>query len=320
VASGRRRAPEEARERARAGVTGDAGSTGVSVAMIATDEEDRIGRALASVAWADQVVLVDGGSSDRTPQIARSAGARVLDTEPPWPGYAAQRRRAIEAAAGPWILVLDADEEVTPRLAREIRDTLGRLAGGGDAADGDAADGGAATGGGAGGGGPRAGPAGYEILFHTRYLDHWFGRRGWYRERHVRLARKDALRVTGRRVHEGLEVEGRVGRLRAPIRHYSYRSVAHHQAKMAAYARLKARDLRELGRRATPASACAHALGRLFGGYLLQGRFLDGWAGLAHELLAAEASLLAYLELWELERGGGGAGNAGGADGRGSGA
>jgi len=257
-------------------VSGRAGSTGVSVAMIATDEEDRIDRALASVAWADQVVLVDGGSSDRTPEIAREAGARVLGTDPPWPGYAAQRRRAIEAAAGPWILVLDADEEVTPELAREIRDVVGT---------------------------PAGGPAGYEITFHTRYLDHWFGRRGWYRERHLRLARKDALRVTERRVHEGLEVAGPVGRLRGPIRHYSYRSVAHHQAKMAEYARLKARDLRERGRRGTPASACAHALGRLFGGYLLQGRFLDGWAGLAHELLAAEASLLAYLELWELGRG-----------------
>lgn len=262
------------------------GATAVSVAMIATDEADRIGRALASVGWADEIVLVDGGSSDRTPDIAREAGARVLGTEPPWPGYAAQRRRAIEAAAGPWILVLDADEEVTPELAREIRETVGRRAGSGDA-----------TGSGASGA-----PAGYEILFHTRYLDHWFGRRGWYRERHLRLARKDALRVTDRRVHEGLRVDGPVGRLRAPIRHYSYRSVAHHQAKMAEYARLKARDLHERGHGASPASACGHALGRLFGGYLLQGRFLDGWAGLAHELLAAEASLLAYLELWELGR------------------
>jgi glycosyltransferase involved in cell wall biosynthesis len=258
--------------------------------MIATDEADRVGRALASVAWADEIVLVDGGSSDRTPEIAREAGARVLATDPPWPGYAAQRRRAIEAASGPWILALDADEEVTPELAREIREALGAGSDGG-------ADG---------------GPAAYEILFHTRYLDHWFGRRGWYRERHLRLARKQALRVTDRRVHEGLEVDGPVGRLRAPIRHYSYRSVAHHQAKLAEYARLKAEDLRERGRRATPASACAHALGRLFGGYLLQGRFLDGWAGLAHELLGAEASLLAYLELWELGRGRGGGPGAGG--------
>jgi len=278
------------------GAAGAGGRTGLSVAMIATDEEDRIGRALRSVAWADEVVVVDGGSRDRTPELARAAGARVLPTPGPWPGFAAQRRRAIEAAAGPWILALDADEEVTPELAEEIR----RVVGGSDGGHG---AGGRSTRGVRDPSAGAAGPAGYEILFHTRYLGHWFGRRGWLRERHLRLARKDAVRVTGRRVHEGLEVEGAVGRLRAPIRHYSYRSVAHHQAKMAEYARLKAMDLHTRGVRASPASACGHALGRLLGGYLFQGRFLDGWAGLAHELLAAEASLLAYLELWELGRG-----------------
>jgi glycosyltransferase involved in cell wall biosynthesis len=257
---------------------------GVSVAMIATDEVDRLPRALRSVAWADEVVLVDGGSRDRTAAVAREMGARVLETESPWPGYAAQRRRAIEAAGGPWILVLDADEEVTPELAEEIRKVASRPEGSGPP------------------GASAGGPAGYEILFHTRYLGHWFGRRGWYRERHLRLARKESLRVTERRVHEGLEVTGPVGRLHHPIRHYSYRSVEHHQAKMAEYARLKARDLRERGRRAGLASACGHALGRLLGGYLLQGRFLDGWPGLVHEMLAAQASLLAYLELWELGR------------------
>lgn len=264
-------------------MSGREAGPGVSVAMIVRDEEDRIERALRSVAWADEVVVVDGGSRDATAAVAADLGARVLETGE-WPGFPEQRRRSVEACAGPWILVLDADEEVPPALAREIQETLSAAAG------------------------PSAG---YEILRHTQYLGHWFGRRGWFRERHLRLARKEALRVTERRVHEGLEVDGPVARLRNPILHYSYRSVSHHQRKMAEYARLKARDLYDRGQRATLATAAAHSLGRLFTGYLLQGRFLDGWAGLVHELLASEASLLAYLELWELGRGGGAGPDAG---------
>jgi len=259
----------------------------VSVAMIARDEEEVIGRALRSVAWADEVVVVDGGSRDGTAATAEELGARVVRTGE-WPGFPEQRRRALEACAGPWILVLDADEEVSPELAEEIRRAL------------------AGERGSAGGRSPAdaAGlPAGYEILFHTRYLGHWFGKRGWHRERHLRLARKDALRVTGGRVHEGLAVDGPVGRLRHPIRHYTYRSLERHHRKMGEYARLKARELHERGRSATPASAAGHAAAALFTGYVLRGRFLDGWAGLLRELLSAQAALLAYLELWELGRG-----------------
>jgi len=261
--------------------------------MIARDEEEVVGRALRSVAWADEVVVVDGGSRDGTAAAAEELGARVVRAGE-WPGFPEQRRRALEACAGPWILVLDADEEVSPELAAEIRETL---AGEGGSAGGRTP---------AGAAGAPSGPAGlfagYEIPFHTRYLGHWFGRRGWHRERHLRLARKDALRVTGGRVHEGLAVDGPAGRLRHPIRHYTYRSLEQHHRKMGEYARLKARELHERGRSATLASAVGHAAAALFTGYVLRGRFLDGWAGLVRELLSAQAALLAYLELRELDR------------------
>lgn len=246
----------------------------LSVAMIARDEADRIGPTLDSVAWADEVVVLDSGSSDRTPAVARERGGRVVRTDG-FPGYGAQKQRALEEARGPWVLALDADERVSPELAREIRELLA--------------------------GEPRA--TGYELVFHTRYLGGWLGRRGWYRERNLRLVRKDAARYTGRRVHEGLRVEGPVGRLEGPVLHHSYRHVVHHLEKTREYARLKGEEMYRNGRSTSLAGAVAHGATSFLARYLLRGRFLDGWRGLVHELVQAGGTLGAYVRLWELQRG-----------------
>jgi len=279
----------------------------LSVATIATDEADRLPRTLASVSWADEVVVVDGGSTDGTREVAREHGARVVES--PWPGYARQKRRALEEAAGPWVLLLDADEEVTPALGEEIRGLLERAgrrerdpsADRPASAAGVADSGPAATGsGGAVAGGGLA--DGYEIRFLTRYLGHWFGRRGWDREWHLRLVRKDKARILERAVHEGPVVEGRVERLGAPIRHYTYRDVSDHLRKMQEFSRLKAEELHARGRRGSLPGAVGHAAARFLAGYVVKGRFLDGWPGLVHELLGAFSTLLAYVKLWERRR------------------
>lgn len=242
----------------------------LSVAMIARDEEGSIGRSLDSVAWADEVVVLDSGSRDRTPGIARGRGARVVETGD-WPGYGAQKQRALERVEGPWVLFLDADEVVSPELADEIRELLRE--------------------------GPRA--AGYELEFHTCYLGHWFGRRGWYRERHLRLARKDAVEVSGDPVHEGMRVEGEVGRLEGPVLHYTYRDAAHHLEKLQRYSGVKAREMAEAGRETGLAGAVGHAAGHFLSDYLMRGRFLEGWPGLVHAALGAYSKLMTYLKLWE---------------------
>lgn len=263
----------------------------VSVAVVARDEEDRLPRALRSVGWAaETVVVVDRRTRDRTAEVAREHGARVVVRD--WPGYADQKRRALELCRRPWALLLDADEVVSPALAREI---VGRLAG----------EGAADT------------PAGWEIPFHTRYLGRWLGRRGWYRERHLRLVRRERASVTGGPVHEGLEVDGPVGRLSAPILHRSYRDMAHHAEKIALYARLKARGLREEGRRATLFGAVARAAGGFLKGYVGKGRVLDGLPGLVWELMGAYYDLLTYAHLRELGADRGGEGRVGDDGGRG---
>lgn len=245
----------------------------LSVAMIARNEADRLPRTLEAVSWADEVVVVDSGSSDGTPELAREAGARVLETDG-FPGYGPQKQRALEAAAGPWVLLLDADEVVSPGLADEIRGLLER--------------------------GPEA--EGYALEFHTEYLGAWIGRRGWWRDRHVRLVRKAAARITDDAVHEGIRVEGVVGRLRGPVLHRSYRDAGHHARKVFEYAELKARQKHDRGEETTLPGAVAHAAARFLAGYVVKGRFLYGWRGLVYELVESAGTLGAYVRLWELGR------------------
>lgn len=245
----------------------------LSVAMIVRNEADRLPPTLEAVAWADEIVVVDSGSTDGTPGLAREAGARVIRTDD-WPGYGPQKQRALEAAEGPWVLLLDADEVVSPALADEMRALLER--------------------------GPEA--EGYELELHTRYLGCWLGRRGWWRDRHLRLVRKASARVTGDAVHEGVRVEGPVGRLRAPVLHHSYRDAGHHARKVFDYAELKARQKRDRGERTTLPGALGHAVARFLSGYVVRGRFLYGWRGLVYDLVEAAGTLQAYVRLWELDR------------------
>lgn len=289
------------------------GDVPVSVAVVARDEEDRLPRTLDSVRWAaETVVVVDARTGDRTARVARDRGARVRVRE--WEGYARQKARALEACRCPWVLLLDADEVVSSGLAREIADLLPR--GGEGATEG----GGGPAGGPSGRGAPSPAEAGWEIPFHTRYLGRWLGRRGWHRERHLRLVRRGRASVTGGRVHEGLEVEGPVGRLSSPILHYSYRDPGHHAEKIAAYARLKAESLHERGRTATLGEAVLRAWAGVVQGCLLKGRFLDGLPGLVWELMGGYYDLLTYVHLRELartEEPAETAGRPGGADGAG---
>lgn len=249
------------------------GRPALSVAMIARNEADRLPRTLEAVAWADEIVVVDSGSTDGTPALAREAGARVVETDA-FPGYGPQKQRALEAAAGPWVLLLDADEVVSPELAGEIRRLLER--------------------------GPEA--DGYELDFHTEYLGVRIGRRGWWRDRHLRLVRKGSARITDDVVHEGVRVEGPVGSLRAPVLHRSYRDAGHHARKVFRYAELKARQKHERGKRATLPGAVAHAAARFLSGYVVRGRFLYGWRGLVYDLVEATGTLQAYVRLWEMGR------------------
>ena len=171
----------------------------LSVTIITLNEERNLRRALASVEWADEVIVVDSGSTDRTLEIARELGARVFTQ--PWPGYGRQKNFAQAQATHDWVLNIDADEAVTPALRAEIQSALA------DEAD--------AT----------ARYQGFRIPRLTWFLGRWIWHGGWYPNHLVRLARRSCAQWTEPHLHEELKVAGPVGKLREPFHHYSFASI-----------------------------------------------------------------------------------------------
>jgi hypothetical protein len=174
-------------------------ATTVSCTVVCQNEEVSLARCLETVTWCDEIVVVDGGSRDRTTAIARRFTDRVLTN--PWPGYTAQKQFALDAARGEWVLNVDADERVTPELATEIGRALA---------------------------GVPDDVAGFAIPRLVSYLGRWWYRGGWYPRRVVRLVRRSATRWGGTDPHERAVVRGRVLRLRWPLVHYTYADVADH--------------------------------------------------------------------------------------------
>lgn len=247
----------------------------LSATLITLDAERTLDRALAALAWVDEIVVVDAGSTDATLEIAGSHGARCLVRE--WPGYGIQKARAAREARGEWVLSVDADEVVSDELARSIRSAV--------------ADPG--------------GRVGFEMACHTRFMGAWLGGRGWWTDWKLRLFRRDRGRFTRDPIHEGVRVEGPVGRLAGPLRHYPWASVAHRLEKDNRYGTLAAlRDYRN-GRRARALGPVARGVGWALKEYLLRGGFLHGRAGAIHAALSGAYAFQRASKLWELRRRGG---------------
>lgn len=242
----------------------------ISAVIITKNEEKNIGRALASVAWTDEVLVLDCGSSDRTVELALKSGA-IVETDD-WKGYVANKNAAAEPASGDWILSIDADEEITPELRTEIEIILE----------------------------DPGGAAGYRIPRKNHYLGHWIRRCGWYPDYQLRLWRRGAGRWVGGRVHERVEVNGPVGRTRAPINHYSYSSIAEHIDRMNTYAGLAARDKFEAGKKAGVFRLLLAAPAQFIRLYFLRGGILDGIPGLLVSALGGYYAFLKQARLWEL--------------------
>ena len=228
----------------------------ISGAVITLDEERNLRRAIASMACCDEIVVVDSGSCDRTVEIAREMGARVVTRA--WTGYADQKNFAAEQASHDWILSLDADEEVSPKLADSIREIRG--------------------------GEPEV--AGYAFPRRARYLGKWIQRSGWYPDRKVRLYDRRRARWKGDYVHESVAVDGPVGRLDGDLLHYTCDSFAQHVATVNRYTTLAAREMRARGRRPGLVRLLAAPPWTTFRTYVLRLGFLDGFAGLLIAVMA----------------------------------
>ena len=242
----------------------------LTVAVIAKNEADRIGRLLETVHFADEVLVVDSGSSDRTPEICRNAGAEVVVHE--WEGYARQKQFALEQARGEWILNLDADEALSEDSQAEILAAL-------ESASSEV--------------------AGFSMPRLSRYLGRWIRHGGWYPDRKVRLVRRGCGLWLGEGIHEKLEVSGRVQQLEKPILHYVYRDIADQVETINRFSAVAANHSGKLGSRLDLLWGVVHALGKFLECAIWKLGLLDGMPGLVIAVNSSFYVFLRHAKSWE---------------------
>ena len=242
----------------------------LSVVIVTRDEEERIRTCLESIAWADELIVIDAESADKTASIARELTDHVVVR--PWPGYAAQKNFGLDLARGAWILSLDADETVSPALRQEIEAIV-----------------------------ERDGPHdGYEMPRRNIFWGRWVRHGGLYPDWQVRLFRRGRGRFGQRAVHESVRVEsGDVGRLTGHLEHRSYRDVADFLARADRYSTLAAEDWIAQGRHVHAWDFVGRPLGRFLGMYVVGRGFLDGWRGFLLASLYAYYVLIRTAKIWE---------------------
>ena len=249
----------------------------ITATIITLNEADNIRAACESVAWADEVLIVDAESSDSTVAIARECGARVIVRA--WPGFAAQKQFAADAASHDWVLSLDADERVSP----ELRAGIDQLRHGDEAKLAD----------------------GYRIARRSFYMGRWIKGGGWYPDYQLRLYRRSRGGWAGAHVHESVRMDGdaRIETLAGDILHYSVRDAAHHHRMIGErYAPLAALQMFEMGRRTTPLQIAIAGPAAFIRSFLLKGGFRDGLPGFCIAHFAAHHAFLKHLLLWELQK------------------
>jgi glycosyltransferase involved in cell wall biosynthesis len=244
----------------------------VSVTIITLNESAHIAAAIDSAGWADEVLVVDAGSTDDTVAIARAKGARVSSRE--WSGYVDQKNHAAALASHDWIFSLDADERIPPPLATEVRALLA--------------------------GEPPL--RGYRVPRVTFHLGRWVRTTDFYPDFQTRLYDRRAARWQGKYVHESVTVDGGVvGQLASELQHYSYRDLRDHLDRINRYTTLAARQLHESGRRAGVLDLLIHPPAAFVRNYVLRRGFADGAAGLTISLVNAYSVMLKFAKLWEMQ-------------------
>jgi hypothetical protein len=241
----------------------------ITVTIITLNEELNLPRALQSLKWAEEVVIVDSGSTDRTVEIAKQAGAKVLHNS--WKGYGQQKNFAQDQATHRWVLNLDADEVVTPESVAEIRKAIAEA----------------------------NGVTGFFFPRKTFYLGRWIKHGGWYPNYLLRLADKTVSRWTEPSVHEEWVTKGKTAYLKEPLLHYAFRSIQDQILTNLRFSHLGSEDLKRTGQRPSLCKLILKPIGKFFETYLIKGGWKDGLAGLIISVNAAHSMFLKYAYLLE---------------------
>ncbi len=238
----------------------------ISATLITKNEEQNLPRALRSLGCCDEIIVVDSGSTDRTVEVARRLGAKVIERD--WAGYAAQKNFAAEAAENDWILALDADEA----LSQELQSELANLKNQGPTFD------------------------AFRFPRLAEYLGKWIFHSGWHPDRKVRLYDRRKARWVGEFVHESVEVDGSVGELRGNLLHYTCPTFSRHMQTVDRYTSLAAREMIARGQRVTLGRLLLGPPWAFFRTYVLKLGFLDGFRGLIIAHMAAFYVFAKYVK------------------------
>jgi glycosyltransferase involved in cell wall biosynthesis len=244
----------------------------LTVTVITRDEAANLDAALGSVAWADEIIVIDSGSRDDTVAIARRHTRRVESR--PWPGYSAQKNYAASVASHDWILSLDADERVTASLAQEIQALMAS----------------------------EPSRRGYRIPRISHYLGCWIRGTDWYPDYQLRLYDRRVGQWNGRRVHESVRLETEPGQLTQDLQHFPYRDISDHLATIDRYTTLAAEEMRANGRTPSFAGLVLHPAFAFLRNYLLRSGFRMGSTGLVVSALNAYYVFLKLAKAREADR------------------
>ncbi len=243
-------------------------SAKLSVVMITYNEEKNLLRSLESIKWADEIVIVDSSSQDRTKEIARKYTDRIYDFE--WTGYGPAKQYALQHATGDWIFSLDADEVVTDELKNEILAIISS----------------------------EQSVDGYYICRISNFLGKWIKHGGWYPDYVMRLFKRGKAWCTDSLVHEELILEGRSKKLKGLLRHHTNPDLDHYLEKMNRYTTLNVEELKRTGKQASLADILIHPPAVFFKMYVLKLGFLDGIQGFLLALYSSFHVLTKYAKLW----------------------
>ena len=247
----------------------------ISATVITFNEEKNIQAALESLSWADEILIVDSHSTDKTREIAAGCGARVIERD--WPGFAAQKQFATDEATHDWVFSLDADE----RVSEQLRESIRALKTKDSFAD------------------------GYLIARRAFYQGKWIRGGGWYPDHQLRLFNRKRGRWKDRMIHESVEMDAgaKVDTLAGDILHYSVANASeHHRMIGERYAPLGAQQMLSEGRSSSVLKIATAAPSAFVRSYLLKGGFRDGLAGITIAGFAAHHAFLKQLLLWELQQ------------------
>lgn len=241
----------------------------ISVTIITKNEEKNISDCLKSVGWADEIIVVDSESTDKTIELAKQFTDKVFIRK--WEGYVPQKRYALSLTSNEWVLSLDADERVTPELKDEIINLV----------PGDF--------------------SGFKIRRKNFLMNKEITSCGWEKDFQLRLFKKAKTNLNERLVHEKFVVEGKIRSLKSPIVHFTFSSFEEYLAKINSYTSLKAQELFQKKQKVGSWTIFSHTVAAFFAFFILRKGFKDGIYGLIISLLHSYSTMMNYIKLWELQ-------------------